>query len=71
MSGTVLALVLFGALLHAGWNSLIKAGADKAVEMALMRVAGLVLALPVLAWTGWPAAAAWPCSGSRTRAAGR
>ena len=60
MSGAVLALVLFGALLHAGWNSLIKAGADKAVEMALMRVAGLVLALPVLAWTGWPAAAAWP-----------
>ena len=48
MSGTVLALVLFGALLHAGWNSLIKAGADKAVEMALMRVAGLVLALPVV-----------------------
>lgn len=60
MSGTVLALVLLGALLHAGWNSAIKAGADKAVEMALMRVAGLVLALPVLAWTGWPNTAAWP-----------
>ena len=56
MSASVLALVLFGALLHASWNSLIKAGADKAAEMALMRVAGLLLALPVLAWTGW----AWP-----------
>ncbi|MEZ5642264.1 MAG: EamA family transporter [Burkholderiaceae bacterium] len=60
MSATVLALVLFGALLHAGWNSVIKAGADKALDMALMRLAGLLLALPVLAWTGWPAPAAWP-----------
>ena len=59
MSATVLALVLFGALLHATWNSLIKAGADKAMEMALMRVAGLLLALPVLAWTGLPNRAAW------------
>ena len=59
MSASVLALVLFGALLHASWNSLIKAGADKAAEMALMRVAGLLLALPVLAWTGWPAPASW------------
>ena len=60
MSAPVLALVLLAALLHAGWNSLIKAGADKAVEMALMRVAGLALALPVLAVTGLPARAAWP-----------
>ena len=60
MSATVLALVLFGALLHAGWNSLIKAGTDKAADMALMRVAGLLLALPVLAVTGLPARASWP-----------
>jgi drug/metabolite transporter (DMT)-like permease len=60
MSANVLALVLLAALLHAGWNSLIKAGADKAVEMALMRVAGLLLALPVLAFTGLPARESWP-----------
>lgn len=59
MSAPILALVLFGALLHSTWNSLIKAGADKAIEMALMRVAGLVLALPVLAWMGLPAPASW------------
>jgi phosphonate utilization associated putative membrane protein len=52
--------VLFGALLHASWNALVKAGADKALDTALMNLIGAVLALPFIAVLGWPAAAAWP-----------
>lgn len=52
--------VLFGALLHAGWNALVKAGTDKALDTALLNLIGAVLALPVLAFAGLPAAGAWP-----------
>src|SRR5689334_3918864 len=34
--------VLFGALLHASWNALVKAGADKALDTALMNLIGAV-----------------------------
>lgn len=52
--------VLFGALLHASWNALVKAGADKALDTALMNLIGGLLALPLVAWAGFPVAAAWP-----------
>lgn len=52
--------VLFGALLHASWNALVKSGADKALDTALLNLLGALLAVPILAMTGWPAAAAWP-----------
>ena len=52
--------VLVGALLHASWNALVKAGADKALDTALMNLIGGVLALPLIAVAGWPAATAWP-----------
>lgn len=56
----VVAAVLLGALLHAGWNALLKAGADKTLDTALMNLLAGVLALPLLAATGAPARAAWP-----------
>ena len=56
----VLAAVLVGALLHAGWNALVKAGADKALDTALMNLLAALLALPLLAYAGLPARAAWP-----------
>ena len=56
----VLGAVLFGALLHASWNALIKGGSDKALDTALIHGLGLVVALPVVAVVGVPRAAAWP-----------
>jgi phosphonate utilization associated putative membrane protein len=52
--------VLFGALLHASWNALVKSGADKALDTALMNLVGGAMALPLVALLGLPAAAAWP-----------
>lgn len=60
ISGPVLLAVLLGALLHAGWNALIKSGRDKQLDTALIHSLGFFVALPVLLWTGLPAAASWP-----------
>lgn len=60
MTTTVLLAVLFGALLHAGWNALIKSGRDAALDTALLRAMGALAAMPLLLFTGWPAAPAWP-----------
>jgi phosphonate utilization associated putative membrane protein len=56
----VVAAVLFGALLHASWNALIKGGSDKALDTALIHGLGMVVALPVVAIVGLPAREAWP-----------
>jgi phosphonate utilization associated putative membrane protein len=52
--------VLFGALLHAGWNAFIKAGRDKSLDTALVHSLGIFVAIPLLLHTGLPARAAWP-----------
>src|SRR3954469_26003043 len=52
--------VLFGALLHASWNALVKSGADKAMDTAAMNLIGGLMAIPIIAMVGWPPAAAWP-----------
>ena len=52
--------VLCGALLHAGWNALIKSGRDTAVDTALVHVLGALVALPLVLGLGPPPAAAWP-----------
>jgi drug/metabolite transporter (DMT)-like permease len=52
--------VLVGALLHASWNALIKAGPDKSLDTALMNATGPVIGFPLLLWTGLPPMAAWP-----------
>lgn len=52
--------VLAGALLHAAWNALIRSGRDKALDTGLIHGLGLVVALPVVAVTGFPRAEAWP-----------
>lgn len=56
----VAAAVLCGALLHAGWNALIKASPDKTLDTALLQVLGSAVALPLALAVGWPIAAAWP-----------
>ncbi|MEP6876303.1 MAG: EamA family transporter [Burkholderiales bacterium] len=52
--------VLFGALLHASWNALIKSGQDKALDTALVHFLGAVVALPFALWVGPPPPKAWP-----------
>lgn len=64
MSWPVLCVVLFGALLHAGWNALVKSSSDKALDMALIHLIGSVLALPLVALVGWPPKEAWPFIGA-------
>jgi phosphonate utilization associated putative membrane protein len=60
LSWPVAAAVLAGALLHAGWNTLIKSSSDKPLDTALMQVLGCVLGLPLALGVGWPAGGAWP-----------
>jgi drug/metabolite transporter (DMT)-like permease len=45
LSATVGALVLFAALLHATWNSLLKIGGDRAAVMAVLQLTGAFPAL--------------------------
>ncbi|WP_037153632.1 EamA family transporter [Rhizobium freirei] len=64
MSLDVIALVLFGALLHATWNAIIKAGTDKSLDAALVSAGGAAAALPLLPLLPLPASAAWPFIGA-------
>lgn len=60
LSWPVFAAVLFGALLHASWNALVKSSTDKSLDMAVIHVIASLLAIPLVALVGWPSAAAWP-----------
>ncbi|MDB5750870.1 MAG: protein of unknown function transrane [Ramlibacter sp.] len=60
LTWTVVAAVLVGALLHAGWNTLVKSSTDKALDTAVIHLLGSVLAIPVLLFTGLPPPDAWP-----------
>ncbi len=63
MSTSVVLAVLFGALLHATWNALVKSSGDKQLDLALVHLLGALVALPLLAWVGLPPVAAWPFIG--------
>jgi len=52
--------VLLGAVLHAGWNTLVKSSGDKEVDTALVHFLGAVVALPLLLLAGLPPFVAWP-----------
>jgi phosphonate utilization associated putative membrane protein len=56
----VVAAVLFGAMLHASWNALVKSSSDKDLDTALIHLIGSVMAIPVVALVGWPEPRAWP-----------
>ncbi len=56
----IVCAVLFGAVLHASWNALVKSSGDKSLDTALVHLLGAVVALPLLLWVGLPNAAAWP-----------
>jgi len=56
----VVVAVLFGALLHASWNALVKSSQDKALDTATIHLVGSLMALPAAMLLGWPDAASWP-----------
>ena len=64
MSTLVTALVLGSALLHAGWNAIIKASRDVMLDTALVAAGAGVLALPLIAYLPLPARASWPYLGT-------
>ena len=60
LTWTVVAAVLFGALLHASWNALVKSSTDKTLDTALIHLLGSVATLPLVLLLGWPKPEAWP-----------
>lgn len=60
LSWAVIFAVLCGALLHAGWNVMVKSGGDKTLDVALLAALAGLAALPVLLVVGLPDAASWP-----------
>jgi drug/metabolite transporter (DMT)-like permease len=60
MSLSALTLVLFAALLHAGWNALVKAVEDRTGVLAAVSAAHAVLGLGLIAISPAPAMASWP-----------
>ena len=60
MTWEVTAAVLGAALLHAGWNVMVKSGADKELESYTIAASSGLIALLLLPFLPLPAAAAWP-----------
>lgn len=56
----VMLAVLGGAVLHAGWNALVKSSEDKELDTALLHFLGAIVALPLLLAVGLPPAVALP-----------
>lgn len=52
--------VLFGALLHASWNALVKSSTDKSLDTALIHALGCVVAVPLVLLAGLPPSASLP-----------
>jgi drug/metabolite transporter (DMT)-like permease len=60
ISTPVALLVLLAALMHAGWNFVVKASADRFLDYTGLAVAGAAVAACLLPWLPLPAAASWP-----------
>jgi phosphonate utilization associated putative membrane protein len=60
LSWPIVIAVLFGALLHASWNALIKSGPDKALDTALIHVLGCGVGAVLVLAVGLPKREALP-----------
>ncbi|AOJ83719.1 multidrug DMT transporter permease [Burkholderia sp. MSMB617WGS] len=60
MTPSVIALVLFAAILHATWNALLRSGADRLRSITVMSFATTAAALVCAALLPLPARASWP-----------
>jgi drug/metabolite transporter (DMT)-like permease len=52
--------VLGAALLHAGWNALLKSSADKQLDTVAISVGAGIVGLAVAVWLPFPSSASWP-----------
>jgi drug/metabolite transporter (DMT)-like permease len=52
--------VLGAALLHAGWNALLKSSADKQLDTVAISVGAGIVGLAVAPWLAFPAPESWP-----------
>src|SRR3954465_12927701 len=59
LSPFAIILVLLAAFMHAGWNALLRGGADRAQSMAIMNATLGIAGLGLLAIAGLPAPASW------------
>ncbi|MDO9415968.1 EamA family transporter [Pararhizobium sp.] len=60
MPPDVIALVLVGALMHATWNALVKSGADKSLDAAMVALGAGTVAVVFLPFLPLPQPEAWP-----------
>jgi drug/metabolite transporter (DMT)-like permease len=60
MDGSVFLLVLVGAVLHAGWNALVKHGTDRVIGMGHVALGAVPFAVPLILSFGVPDPASWP-----------
>ncbi len=60
MTIDILFLVLLGAVLHAGWNALVKSGSDKSLDASLIAAGAAACSLPFLPFLPLPSTAAVP-----------
>lgn len=60
MTLAVFLAVLFAAVLHAGWNALVKVGLDRFSSILLLGLVEGGIAFALLPFFGLPARAAWP-----------
>ncbi len=60
ISTPVALLVILSALMHAGWNFVVKASADRFLDFSGLVLAGGLVAACVIPWLPTPAMASWP-----------
>ena len=60
MDPFVFGAVLFAAACHAGWNAVVKLGLDPFTTTALITIAGILAALPIIPFVGVLPVVAWP-----------
>ncbi|MGX7703653.1 EamA family transporter [Methylobacterium sp. Gmos1] len=60
MTPIVLAGVVCAAILHAGWNAVLRGGSDRLWSMTLMMIAVACTSAVAMAVLPWPEAASWP-----------
>lgn len=60
MSLSIFCLVLFAALMHAGWNAIVKGATDKLMTTVLVSGFAALIAAIALPFLPAPAAASWP-----------
>lgn len=60
MPGSIVLIVLLGALLHASWNAVVKSAGDKFLNAVVVMTCSMILAMAVLPFMVQPLAPSWP-----------